>query len=404
MNNVYDVGIIGIGVAGAFACYKIAKEYKDLKVIGFDIGRPPAKRRRQIEGYLGCLPNSDGKLYLNDINKVSELIGDKKTKTVHAEFDEIIAKINNFKIVKDKPLSATVDKKLKKFGYDSYENDYIQMYPKDIHLLSKYLSEDTQNSNNIKFNFDEEVQSIHKQNNTFIINTFENNEFKCKKLIIAVGRSGCRWSKELYSNFGIIDNDDIARFGIRVECNSNIMKDFSKSSCTVLKGNELEIGPLSWFGTVIPEDHVDLAISAFRSNENRWKSEKVSFSVIGNRFFPKKGFEQTDRIGKLTFVLANDRIIKEKISYIASGKSRISIIPEYDWLKETINDLSNIIPDISKAYFHVPTISTLPPKINIGANLESEIEGMFIVGESAGVSGILSAAIMGLHVVNEITK
>lgn len=404
MNNIYDVGIIGIGVAGAFACYKIAKEYKNLKVIGFDIGRPPQKRRRQIEGYLGCLPNSDGKLYLNDINKVSELIGAKKTKAAHAEFDEIIAKINNFKTVKDKPLSATVDKKLKKFGYDSYANDYIQMYPKDIHLLSKYLSEGNQNSNNMKFNFDEEVQSIHKQNDIFTINTFEGNEFKCKKLIIAVGRSGWRWSKELYSNFGIIDNNDIARFGIRVECNSNIMKDFSKSNCTILKGSELEIGPLSWFGTVIPEDHVDLAISAFRSNENRWKSEKVSFSVIGNRLFPKKGFEQTDRIGKLTFVLANDRIIKEKISFITAGKSKISIIPEYDWLKETINDLSNIIPDISKAYFHVPTISPLPPKINIGANLESEIEGMFIIGESAGVSGILSAAIMGLHVVNEIAK
>ncbi len=41
MNNVYDVGIIGVGVAGAFACYKIAKEYKDLKVVCFDIGRPP---------------------------------------------------------------------------------------------------------------------------------------------------------------------------------------------------------------------------------------------------------------------------------------------------------------------------------------------------------------------------
>lgn len=404
MNDVYDIGIIGIGVAGAFACYKIAKEYKDLKVVCFDIGRPPQKRRRQIEGYLGCLPNSDGKLYLNDLNKVSELIGSKKTTLANTNFDNIINQIGNFKIVKDKPLSAATDKKLKKFGYDSYHNDYIQLYPKDIHLLSKYLSDGLQDSSNIKFNFDEEVKSIHKQKNIFNITTSENNDFKCKKLIIATGRSGWRWSKELYSNFGIIDNNDIAKFGIRVECNSSIMKDFAKSNCTILKGNELEIGPLSWFGTVIPEDHIDLAISAFRSNENRWKSEKVSFSVIGNRFFPKNGFEQTDRIGKLTFVLSNDRIIREKVSYITSGKSKISIIPEYDWLKGTVNDLSNIIPDISKAYFHVPTILPLPPKINISTNLESEIDGMFIVGESAGVSGILSAATMGLHVVNEIVK
>jgi hypothetical protein len=38
----------------------------------------------------------------------------------------------------------------------------------------------------------------------------------------------------------------------------------------------------------------------------------------------------------------------------------------------------------------------LAPKINIGSNLETELEGMFVAGESAGITGILSAASMGL--------
>ena len=33
------------------------------------------KRRRQLEGWLGCLPNSDGKIYLSDTSKVAELTG-----------------------------------------------------------------------------------------------------------------------------------------------------------------------------------------------------------------------------------------------------------------------------------------------------------------------------------------
>ncbi len=48
MSNIFDVGIIGMGVAGTFAALKIAQENKDLKVIGIDCGRPPAKRRVQM--------------------------------------------------------------------------------------------------------------------------------------------------------------------------------------------------------------------------------------------------------------------------------------------------------------------------------------------------------------------
>jgi uncharacterized FAD-dependent dehydrogenase len=403
MNN-YDVGIIGAGVAGAFATLKLAKDHKNAKVILFDLGRPPAKRRRQLEGWLGVLPNSDGKLYLNDIEKVTEITGWRKAKAAHNWFDKVLSNVDIFKVVKDKPLSISLDKRFKKAGYQVALNDYIQIYPKDIHALSKQMAEVIENNKNIAFKFDSEVLNIDKQKNMFLVQT-EDGEYRCKKLIIAVGRSGWRWAKQIFAKFGIIDNNDVARFGIRVETSSTNMKEFNRSNCTITKGTELELGPFSWYGTVIPEDHLDVAISAFRSNEARWKSDKVSFNLIGNRPFPNTGFEQTDRIGKLTFVLANDRIIKERVSTILTGKSKISIIPEYEWLKETLTDLSGVIPEImAKAYFHVPTINPLAPKINIGSNLETELDGMFVVGESAGIHGILSAGITGLIAADAVCK
>lgn len=403
-NNIFDVGIVGMGVAGVFCAYKLAKEHKNMKVIGFDLGRPPQKRRRQLEGFLGCLPNSDGKLFQSDIDKVAELTGLRKAKSANTYLKHILDQIDTFKIIKDKSPAVSLDKKLKKLGYDISLNDYVQMYPKEIHMLSKFLSGSIELNKNVSFSFDSEVIRIVKQKNLFIVTT-ESEEYHCKKLIIAVGRSGWRWANDLYKSFGIIDNNDIARFGIRIEANSSIMKDFNKSNCTIYKGKELEIGPLSWFGTVIPEDHVDMAISAFRGNENRWKTDKVSFSFIGNRSFPGTGFEQTDRISKLTFILANDRIIKERISTILNGKSKISIMPEYDWLKEAIIDFANVIPEIAtKAHYHSPTIVASAPKIILGDNLESEISGMFVVGESAGIHGILSAALTGLIVADSVCK
>lgn len=399
-----DVGIIGAGVAGAFATLKLAKDHKSTKVILFDLGRPPMKRRRQLEGFFGCLPNSDGKLYQTDISKVADLTGLRKAKSANTWFKHILEEVDDYKIIKDRPILASLDKKFKKSGYEVILNDYVQLYPKEIHALSKYMAETIEQNKNITFNFDSEVINVTKQKNMFVIST-EEQEYRCKKVIIAVGRSGWRWAKQLYTSLGIVDNNDIARFGIRIETNSNNFKDFNRSNCTIYKGEDLELGPFSWYGSIIPEDHVDLAISAFRSNENRWKTDKVSFALIGNRPFPGTGTEQTDRIGKLTFILSNDRIVKERVSTILTGKSKISIIPEYDWLKETIGELSTIVPEIAtKAYFHVPTILPLVPKINIGDNLASEIDGMFVAGESAGISGILAAGLMGIIAADAICK
>jgi uncharacterized FAD-dependent dehydrogenase len=403
MNN-FDVGIIGAGVAGAFATMKMAKDHKNVKTILFDLGRPPMKRRRQLEGWLGCLPNSDGKLYMSDLDKVANLVGSRKSNSSYNWFDKTLSNIGNYKIVKDKSPNISVEKRLNKIGYDVSLNDYIQIYPKDIHALSKYMSETIDKYKNITYSFDNEVKQIYKQKNMFVITT-EGEEYRCKKLIIAVGRSGWRWAKDLYSSFGIIDNNDVAKFGIRIELNAPIMKEFNKSNCTLTKGSEIEIGPFSWHGTVIPEDHLDMAISAFRSNENRWKTDKVSFSLIGNRPYPNGGFEQTDRIGKLMFVLSNDRIIKERVSHILSGKAKVSMIKEYDWLKDVITELAVAVPEIlTKAYYHVPTITPMAPKINIGSNLETEIDGMFVVGESAGIHGILSAATMGIIATDNVCK
>jgi uncharacterized FAD-dependent dehydrogenase len=404
MNNVFDVCIVGMGVAGAFATLKLSKEHKSLKVLGIELGRPPAKRRRQCEGWLGCLPNSDGKLFQNDVLKVAEIVGNRKTKTAHTWFNKALSNVGDFRVVKDRPPNASLEKKFKKIGYDITLNDFTQIFPKDIHTLSKYIAGAVEQNKNITFSFDNEVKKIEKEKNLFAITT-ETTKVYCKKIIIAAGRSGWRWSNEVFQHFGIIDNNDVAKFGIRVEMTSSLMKDFNKSNCSLIKGQEVELGPLSWYGTVIPEDHVDLAISAFRSNEARWKSDKVSFNLIGHRPFPNGGFEETDRLGKLTFLLANDRIIKERVAHILTDKSKISVLPQYQWLKEVLTELSSALPEITtKAYFHVPTIIPSAPKINLGNNLETEVSGMFVVGESAGINGILSAGLTGCLAADAVCK
>jgi len=404
MSNIFDIGVIGCGVAGVFALHKLSVEKKNLKIIGFDTGRPHGKRRMRTMGYFGIFPNSDGKLFLNNINEVANITSTRAAKKAYNYFIKTLSQVNDFNIIKDNSPNKLLTSKIKKLGYELNTNDYIQMYPSDIHALSKKMAADIELNKNITFSFDNEVLDIRKTKKHFVLQTELGEEYHCKKLIIAAGRSGWRWANDLYSKFDIIENNDIAKFGLRIEMSAHLLKNFNKSNC-IITNDKLEIGPFSWNGSVIPEDHTDMAISAFRGNENRWKTDKVSFNLIGNRPFPGTGFEQTNRIGKLIFLISNDRIIKERVSLIMQNKSKISIIPEYDWIKEAITNVSNFIPEIlNKGYAHFPTILPMASKINLGSNLESEIDGMFVVGESAGCVGILSAGLTGLIAANSVLK
>ena len=130
MNTTYDCGVIGTGMAGAFACYRLAQEQKNIKVIAFDIGRPPAKRRLQMEGFLGLLPNSDGKFYLSDVQRSSNLIGTKKANSSFKSLTAILGNISDIKHIKDRPPSPSTEKKLKKAGYRIELYDFFQILDK----------------------------------------------------------------------------------------------------------------------------------------------------------------------------------------------------------------------------------------------------------------------------------
>ncbi len=83
----------------------------------------------------------------------------------------------------------------------------------------------------------------------------------------------------------------------------------------------------------------------------------------------------------------------------------ISLIPEYKFLIDTIHELSKIMPNIiNKGYIHIPNITAMASKVSLTSNLESEIDGLFIAGESSGISGIITAATMGVMAADGIMK
>lgn len=398
---IYDLAIIGAGVAGCFAAQRLSENY-NLKILLLDLGRPFAKRRRQIEGAMGCLPSSDGKWYMSHIDQFNHIDG-RKFNSVKKWLDKKFDECGNSKIIKDSSPSAALKNRISKLNYQIQSNDYIQWKPDNVHKLSKIFSDTFEGDENIKMQFDTEVFKILKKKNQFLIHT-EAQDFSCKKILFTPGRSGWRWATDFYKELGMDVEDDYAYYGVRFEVSGQYVKELQKSNLSFYS-EDREVGPFLWNGTVMPEDHADMVVSTFRSNEERWKTEKVTFSYINKFKFEGDGVNQCERVAKLTYLLFNDRVSKEKNKIFLKGHSQLNLLPEYNWLHSAIEEMDGILPDfITRGSYYIPDILPMPGKIQLNENHMSEISDLYIAGESAGYRGIMGAALSGILAADGVVK
>jgi len=391
----YDIAVIGAGVAGVFAALRLAERHKRAKVLLLDLGRPPAKRRRQLEGWLGCFPGSDGKIYPADLDKVSDLVPRRTARAAQRYFYRALEEAGALKLKEEKGPSKVVLERAAEAGFEVVTHSHFQWEPAQIHILSRLITDKITAVGNVELSFDNEVQSFARINDSFCVTT-EEGDFNAERLILCPGRSGWRWANDQFRRLGLLAADDVMTAGVMAEIAAQHMGPFDASHCSFVK-DTLSVGPLSWNGSVIQEDHEDFTTAAFRSNERRWKSERVFFRVLSR--FPRKGegTAQTDRLAKLAFLLANDRVGREKTRHLQRGTSPLLAVPEFGWLPEVLEEIEAIVPDVvRRGYFHFPAISTITSEINLGPNLETEMPGVFAAGETAGVRGVQAAALTGI--------
>lgn len=396
-----DISIIGCGVAGTFAAFKIAERHKNVKCNVFEIGRKWMKRRRQLEGFLGCFPTGNGKIIPANAKKLSFIDG-RKIRLAQIGINNIFNAISNTPLTQDNKINSDLETFFHDNNFTIDYNDYYQWKPENVHKLSRYFASVFEQTDNLKFHFDSIVDDIDQQDGGFKITT-RTGEYSTKKIILAVGRSGWRWASELFTKLGLKVVQDTAEYGLRIELPTCYLKKFNYSECNIYN-DDFSIGPMEWNGTIIPEDHSDLVISAFRSNEERWKSEHVSFPALV-KIKEKDAYQISERIGKLTFLLFNDRVGRERLSTFMKKNSILSLLPEFNILYQHINMLNSAIPDLIKcASIHAPTINPIPAGIKIHKNLESDIPNLFLAGECARIPGIYGAALSGTLAANFACK
>lgn len=270
----------------------------------------------------------------------------------------------------------------------------------DVHKLTKYFSEKLSEYKNVSFIFDTEVFDIFKKDDFYYIESDLDKNIYSKNIVLACGRSGWRWAKEIFKDLEI-KTEDYCHYGFQLEISKDFVK-YLKESCFTLESEELMIGPFNWNGSTIPEDHIDFINAAFRSNEDRWKSDKLLLPVLIKD--KTNNSAEAERIAKLQYILSNDRLSKEKVAAILSNRSKIIDLKEYKKYKEVLGTVSKIIPEIEeRAWLIYPHISTCSVKPETNDYFMAK-ENFYIAGETLGASGFLSAITTGSIVGNAIVK
>ncbi|WP_334292996.1 NAD(P)/FAD-dependent oxidoreductase [Paramaledivibacter caminithermalis] len=464
----YDVIIVGAGPSGVFTALELIKQKSDKEILIIEKGRSIEKRYCPKEktkvcvsckpychittGFSGAGAFSDGKLSLSyevggDLPKligsdrVQELIS--YTDKLYLEFgaDKKVEGLGNNEEIKDirrKAIEAglkLVDCPIRHLGTEKAHEIYrkIQNYLLDAGV---YIRFDTLVKDII---VEEGVAKAVK----IADSKTKNNEeiIYGDKIIIASGRKGADWLKSMCLKHEINHVAGTVDIGVRVEVRNEIMEKVNN----VLYESKLIGYPEPYRnkvrtfcqnpgGFVSQENYDDdLAIVNGHSYKNK-KSDNTNLAILSSHNFSEP-FNQPIQYGKkvaeLVNMLGNGKILVQRFGDILDGKRTWQEELDQSNVKPTLpdavaGDLTSAIPyrpmmniiNFIKAMnivvpgfasretlLYGPEIKFYSNKIDVDKNFETNIRGLYCLGDSSGwTRGLMMASVMGVLIGKIISK
>lgn len=455
----YDVVIIGAGPAGIFTALEMVRGKSNKKILMIEKGSPIESRKCPKEitkkcinckpcnittGFSGAGAFSDGKLSLSyEVGgDLPDLIGAEYasdmieyTDNIYLEFgaDTHIEGINQGEKVKEIRKRAIqaglklVDCPIRHLGTEKAQEIY--------HSIQTYLM-----SHGVEIKFSYECVDVLLENNLCEGVKIQKTNGKgdeeviyASHTVIATGRRGADWLEKMCAKYEIAHKPGTVDIGVRVEVRNEIMEDVNN----VLYESKL-IGYPNPFknkvrtfcqnpgGFVSQENYDnDLAVVNGHSYKER-KSNNTNLAILCSHNFTEpfnQPIEYAQKIGELTNMLGSGHILVQRLGDILDGKrtwqkelSRSNLVPTlvdavpgditaampYRAMTNIINFIQavdHVVPGFAgtETLLYSPELKFYSNKVKMTKELETNVEGLYCLGDSSGwTRGLMMASVMGV--------
>lgn len=462
----YDVVIIGAGPAGIFSAIELTRKNKDIEVLIVDMGRAidhrtcPARITGKcvhckpcaiVSGWSGAGAFSDGKLSLSSEvgGNITDYVDEKTAGDLIAYADSIYCEFGA-----NTEVHGLNDRKVEEIRYECSKHN-IKLIPCPVRHLGTERAFEVLRAmyvhliENTKTQFSElttakeilvkdgQVQGVvlDKAGQTYTV--YANN------IVAAPGRGGADWLTNTVRKLGIGTENNEVDIGVRVEVPNSIMDHLTQhlyEAKMVYYSDTFENKVRTFCmnpGGVVSEEHYENGIAVVNGHsyaDAERKTENTNFALLVSSRFTSPFDEPIvygEYIAKLGNMLTGGPIMVQRLGDLLQGRRTDMTRLRKSTTRPTLNtavpgDLSFVLPhrhltsiiEALRAFDHVAPglyskntllygveVKFYSSKVKVNNNFETNIKGLYAIGDGAGITrGLMQASVTGVVVARDILK
>ncbi|WP_312094445.1 NAD(P)/FAD-dependent oxidoreductase [Aminipila sp.] len=454
----YDIIIAGAGASGVFLSYELTKLDNTAKILMVDKGAPLEKRVCPIKlgktnncikcepchimnGYGGAGTLSDGKYNITTKfgGDLHAYIGQDNAMALMEYVDEVLCSF------------AGADAKLYSTGNSDLKTTALRNNLNLLDAKVRHLGTDRNVQilericNHTKDRIDMEFYSTicevtQNSDGTFYVKTNKGDEYQCKELVLATGRSGSKWISNICNQMKIELEQNRVDIGVRVELPAEIFKHItdevyeSKIVYKTDKYNDMvRTFCMNPYGEVVAENTNGIVtVNGHSYADPSLRTENTNFALlVSNKLTApfKDSNEYGESIARLSNMLGGG-VLMQRFGDLVKGRRsserRMEKCFTRPTLKATPGDLSLVLPkrQLDNIIEMIYALDKIAPgtanedtllygvevkfynsRVEVDENLETKVKGLFALGDGSGVTHSLSqASASGVHLGRILAK
>ena len=466
-NASYDVIIIGAGPAGIFTALEMTERKPDSRVLIVDTGRAiknrtcPARINGQcvhcdpcgiVHGWAGAGAFSDGKLSLSDEvgGQISEYMGHKRAMEYIKRADDIYLRFGASPVV-----HGNDDRRVEEIAYQASRHN-IRLIPCPVRHLG------TENAGPVLGAMHDHL--VEKTETTFMELTtaqeilVENGHVTGVRIqprngesfvanapcvVAAPGRGGAQWLTETVNRLGLRTKNNEVDIGVRVEVPNSIMDPLTTDlyEAKLVYYSDTYENKVRTFcmnpGGEVSQEHYEGGIAVVNGHSYEDPAKRTgntNFALLVSTSFTEpfnQPIEYGRYIAQLGNMLTGGPIMVQRLGDLLKGRrtdaSRLRKSTTIPTLSTAVpGDLSFVLParhltsiiEALRAFDHLAPglysqntllygveVKFYSSKVLVGNNFETEIKGLYAIGDGAGITrGLMQASVTGMAVADDIVS